>query len=109
MRKMDLLEDLEGVAVAHRRRGRGPFADAVHGQHGSALEWRGIESRRRMAQMMLAEQQPAGVEIFGKFPYLVAQQAFLKQLLLEPERDRHLERAKPARRQRDIGLEQPLE
>jgi len=62
-----------------------------------------------MAQMMLAEQQPAGVEIFGKFPYFIAQQAFLKQLFLEPERDRHLERAKSARRQRDVGLEQPLE
>ncbi len=33
MREMDLLEDLELVAVADRGRGRGPFADAVHGQH----------------------------------------------------------------------------
>ena len=67
MRKMDLLEDLEPVAVADRRRRRRPFADAVHGQHGGVLERRGIEGRRRVAQMMLAEQQLADVEILGEF------------------------------------------
>src|SRR5665811_1973545 len=49
------------------------------------------------------------VEVLGKFPEFVAQQAFLKQFLPQPERDRHLERAEPARRQRDVGLQQPLE
>ena len=62
-----------------------------------------------MAQMMLAEQQLAGVEILRKLLQFVAQQALLEQLLLEPQRDRHLERAEAARRQRDIGLQQPLE
>ena len=109
MRKMDLLEDFEAVAVADRRRGGRPFADAVHGQHGGVVVGRGVERRRRVAQMMFAEQQPADVEIFGKLADLVAQQGLLKQLFLQPQRDRHLEGAEAARRHRDVGLQQPLE
>ena len=44
MRKVDLLEDLQAVAVADRRRGRRPFADAVHGQHRRVLEGRRKEA-----------------------------------------------------------------
>ena len=62
-----------------------------------------------MAQMMLAEQQPLRVEILGEFLKLVAQQVLLKQLLPQPERDRHLEGAESARRKRDVGFQQPLE
>src|SRR3984957_3642980 len=109
MRKMDFLGYLEAIAVADPRRSGGPFADTVHGEHGRIVERRGIKRRGRMAQMMLAEQQPTLVEIAGEFPELVAQQVLLKQFLAQPERDRHLERAKSARRHRDIGFQQPLE
>ena len=62
-----------------------------------------------MAQMMFAKQQPTRVEISGEFLKLVAQQVLLKQFLLQPERDRHLEGAESARGKRDVGLQQPLE
>src|ERR1700684_1624513 len=58
---------------------------------------------------MLAEQQPAFVKIFRECPEFVTQQVLLKQLFAQPERDRHLEGGEPARRQRDVGFEQPLE
>jgi hypothetical protein len=59
--------------------------------------------------MMLGEQQPVGRNILVELLQILAQQALLEQLFLEPERDRHLERAEAPRRERNIGLEQPLE
>ena len=59
--------------------------------------------------MMLAEQQLADIEILGELLQFVAQQVFLEQLFLQPQRNRHLERAKAARRHRDVGFQQPLE
>ena len=109
MREMDLLENLELAAVAGRGRCRGPLADAVHGEYGRILERRGIEGRGRVAQMVLAEQQLGAVELRRKLLQFVREQALLEQLFLQPQRDRHLERAEAARRQRDIGLQQPLE
>ena len=41
--------------------------------------------------------------------HLLLQQALLKQLLLEPERHRHLERAEATGRIGEVGLDQPLE
>jgi hypothetical protein len=84
MRKMDFLEYFEAMAVADRRRSRRPFADAVHGQHRRMLERGGIKRRGRVAQMMLAKQQPVLVEITGVFCKFIAQQVFLKQLLAQP-------------------------
>ena len=84
MRKMDFLENFEAIAVADGRRGRGPFTDAVHGEHGRVIERRRIKGGSRVAEMMLAKQQPALVEIPGEFFELIAQQAFLKQLLPQP-------------------------
>src|ERR1700756_1653890 len=59
--------------------------------------------------MMLGEEQFVASNLFVKLLQLLAQQALLKQLFLQPQRDRHLERRKPSRRHRDIGLEQPFE
>src|SRR3954465_11421562 len=59
--------------------------------------------------MMLAEQQLGAVELGRELLQLIRKQALLEQLFLQPERDRHLEGAEAARRQRDIGLQQPLE
>ncbi len=67
------------------------------------------ERRRGMAQMMFGEQQFAGVEIRVELPEFLAQQAFLEQLFLEARQHRHLEGAEAARRQRDIGFQQPLD
>src|SRR5437016_14103190 len=62
-----------------------------------------------MAQMMFGEKQPRTIELLIEFPKLLSQQALLEQLFLQPQRNRHLEGAETCRRQRDIGLEQPLE
>src|ERR1700675_3720926 len=63
---------------------RRPFADAVHRQHRGALERRGIEGGGRVAEMMLAEQQTAGIKSFGEFLQLAAQQVFLEQFFAQP-------------------------
>jgi len=42
-------------------------------------------------------------------PEMIAQQAFLEQFFLQPDRDRLAERLKAARREGEIGLEQALE
>src|SRR5438067_6909317 len=62
-----------------------------------------------MAQMMFGEKQSCTIELLIDFLQLLSQQALLEQLFLQPQRNRHLEGAEAERRQRDIGLEQPLE
>ncbi len=59
MREVDFLEDFQRVAAPDGQRGGGPFADAVHGQHGGLLEGRGEEGAGGMAQVVLGEAQPA--------------------------------------------------
>jgi hypothetical protein len=63
MREVDFLKNFQPVAIADRRRSGGPFADAVHGQHSGAFIGRREERRRRVAQVMLAEQQLLEIEI----------------------------------------------
>ena len=107
---MDLLGHLQMVAAAEADRGRGPFADPVHGQHHRLLERRGEEGARGMALMMLGEQQPVRpIEVGSVSLELPAQQVLLEQLLLEPERDGHAERRKAPGREGEIALQQPLE
>ena len=109
MRKMDFLVissrwplPIAAEVVAHS-----PTPSMV--STAALVERRGVEGRSRVAQVMLAEQQPALVEIFRERPELVTQQVLLKQLFAQPERDRHLEGGEPARRHRDVGFQQPLE
>ena len=49
MREMDLLGDGEIAAAPDAGRTRGPFADAVHGEHRRLIERRRIEGGSRMA------------------------------------------------------------
>ena len=110
MREMQFLEYLQPVAIAGRDRGGRPLADAVHRQHGGFGERRRKKGRRGVALVMLAEQQPAPpVEIRIEGGEAIAQQAFLEQLLLQPDRYRHVEGAEAARREGDIGFDQALE
>ena len=110
MREVDLLEDLERVAVARSPptsspiRRRRPWSaprplrtarDRTPMPHGSD------DVRRTTAW-------PVSKSSSNFFEFL-AQQVLLEQLLPQPERDRHLEGAEAARRQRDIGFQQPLE
>ena len=63
-----------------------------------------------MALVMLGEQElVAPVEIGQRTPELPAQKALLKELLANPQRDRLVERAKAARREGDVSLDQALE
>src|SRR5690349_4305459 len=59
--------------------------------------------------MMFREQQSVARDLLIDLLQFLPYQTLLKQLFLEPERHRHLERAKALRRKRDIGLQQPLE
>src|SRR5579859_6108763 len=59
---------------------------------------------------MLAEEEPlVPIMVRGKALQFLAQQSLLEQLFLEPDRQRHAERGKAARREGEIGFEQPLE
>ena len=107
---MNLALDLQVAAGADRTRRRAPFADAVHRQHRRIGKWRGEERACGVAEMMLGEQQLVlPVEVRREFLQLAPQQILLKQLLANPDRDRRRERAEAARREGDVGFEQPLE
>src|SRR3984957_20952095 len=62
-----------------------------------------------MAQILRPNQHEMVDEIAGDLLELTREQVFLEQLFLEPERNRHFERAKATRRKRYIGFQQPLE
>ena len=83
VREMDFLRHLELVAASNRGRGRGPFADAVHRQHGGFLERRRKKSGSGVALMVLAKQEPVfPIEVGRECLELVAQELLLEQLLL---------------------------
>jgi hypothetical protein len=108
--EMDFLGDREVAAVPDRGRRGGPFADAVEGEHRGPLERRGIERGGRVAQMVLAEQEPRLPVEFGvRGLELVGQQRLLEQLFAQPQRQRHAKRREAARAAGEIGLEQALE
>ena len=110
MREMDLAVDLDRVVLAQPRRGRRPFADAIHRQDRRCLEGRWIEGARRMRLMMLGEHQLLVDVDLGHVPrQLVRQHLALEQLLARPHRKRGRKGAKAARRQGQVGLEQALE
>src|SRR5262249_54392962 len=60
--------------------------------------------------MMFGEQQLLfDASIRTELLQFTCEKALLEQLLLDPERQRHGEAAVAARREREVGLEQPLE
>src|SRR5215510_2487072 len=59
---------------------------------------------------MLRKEQPlVPLVIARKLPQFVAQKLLLEQLLAQPQRDRHAERSKAGRREREISLQQAFE
>src|SRR6266436_5588047 len=63
-----------------------------------------------MALMVLGEQQLALPVKTGRPRFEpLAKKVLLEQFLLDPQRHRHAKRSKPARREGEIGLEQPFE
>ena len=110
MRELDLLHHAQLAPAPERDGSGGPLADAVHGEHRGALERRRVVRARRVAEMVLGEQQPlvpvdAALDGFQ----LLQERAALEQLVLHPHRQRGAERREAARRKGEIGLEQPLE
>jgi hypothetical protein len=64
-----------------------------------------------MAQVVFGEQQPM-IEIVstsGILFQLAAKQILLEKFLPEPDRDRHLKRPKPSRRERYVSFQKALE
>ena len=110
MRKVNLLVDLEVFSFADGNRRGGPFAHAVEREDGSPVERRRVERGGCVAQMMLAEGQALRpVEIGLDGLELVGEQRLLKQLLPQPQRQRHAERREAARAVGEVGLQQALE
>ena len=108
--EVDLPRHLQRVAVADGHGSGGPFADPVHGENHRIAEGRRVERARRVRLVVLGEQQPrVPIQLRGQDAQLAAQQGFLEQLLLDPDRDRRRKGAEPARRERHRGLEQTFE
>ena len=108
--EVQLAVDREIGRRAQARRGRAPLADAVERQHQRLLERGGVEGGGRVAQVVLGKQQLGRPVMAGlDARELPGEAVLLEQLLLDPQRHRHLEGAKAARRERHVGLEQPLE
>ena len=82
--KVQFLEDLEMIAAADAGGRRGPLPHSVHGEHRRLGKGRSEKSRGRVALMMLGKQQPFDIGAGAELLELVAQENFLKQLLLEP-------------------------
>src|SRR4029078_5098962 len=78
-------------------------------KNGCAVEWRGKEGARCVAQMMLAEQQLRPVEAAIDVAQLAGQQRALKQLLAQPDRHGHEKLTEAARRRGQVSFKQPLE
>src|SRR2546427_9318402 len=110
MGKVNLFLDLETVPLPDRgRRGR-PLAHAVHREHDGLSERRREERTRRMAEMVLAEEQLLVPDpVASDFAELFEQQVLEEKLLPQPQGDRHTEGPEPARREGQVGLEQALE
>ena len=109
VREVDLVRDVQLAPVADRERGGGPLAHAVHGQHRGALERRGIERARRVAQVVLGEDQLRLPVLVAQLLQLLEDGGALEQLVLHPQRQRLAERGEALGREREVGLEQPLE
>jgi hypothetical protein len=110
VREVDLAVDVDGVAVAEAGRGRGPLADAVHGEDGRGLEGRGIERAGRVRLVVLGEHQLVGdVDAGHVARQVVAQHLALEELLARPNGEGGGKRAKAARGECEVGLEQALE
>ena len=110
MRKVDLLSELEPIVRSETgRRGR-PLAHPVHGQHGRLLEGRGEEGARGMALMVLGEEEPPPPVEGGDVRLeRLREQELLKQLLPEPQRNRHGKGRESSRGEGQIRLEKTLE
>ena len=111
MREVNFLCDRERIAGSRRKRRRRPFADAVHRQDRRVLVGRGKKRRRRVTDVMLGEQDFSRLDLHA-VEYVgqrVADQRFLKQLVLDPHRHRRRETLEAPRRKGEIGLENALE
>src|SRR5256885_16538620 len=107
MREMDLLVHLEFPPFALRHRSRGPFADPVHGEYGGAFKGRGIKRARRVAKMVLGEEQALlPVDAALQVLQLLQDRAALEELVLHPHGKRGAEGGETFWREPGIGFEQ---
>src|ERR1035438_2041222 len=107
MREMDLAEQLELPPSADAEAGCGPFTHAAHREDGGGLERAREEGASGVALMMFGEEElsvPFGIHR----PEALQEHGSLKQLLLDPNRHRRLERGEAAGRKTQVGFNQPL-
>ncbi len=104
VREAHLLEHLELRAAAHAHGGGGPLARAVEGEHRRLLEGRAVEARRRVAHVVVREQQLAPGDA-----QLLEDQAAYPELLLHPGQHGLAEDLHAAREGREGREQQALE
>ncbi len=103
--ELDVIEQADAVPLANADRRRAPLAHPVEGDDRRLVEGAGEERAGGMAFMVVGEDQPCPGRPTDSLP----QGPPHVQLLLEPDRHGQPEAPKPARRVRQIGLDQPLE
>src|SRR5688572_21353102 len=101
MRKVNLLVHHQPIAIADRSRCGCPLSNSVHRQHSSLIERRREEGAGGMTQVVLTEEQPS-VPALVELSQLLLQHILEKQLLPQPQRNRHTEGIEPARRESEI-------
>jgi hypothetical protein len=78
----DLLDHFQPVVASERDRARGPLADAVEGEHCGGAERRRKEGARRVAEMVLTEDQPVAPVVVGPVRAQLVLQEVLEEKLL---------------------------
>ena len=110
VRKVDLATHFQRVCVAVGKRRRRPLSHAVHREHHRLVERRREIRARRVAEVVLGEEQPL-LDILTRAACakLLREQILEEELLAQPHRDRHAEGLEAARSKREVGLQQSLE
>ena len=98
------MAQLDSVATAAAHGGRGPFANAVHGEDGRLLEGTGKEGAGGVGLMVLAEDIALLIALSKPPIHLPGEPQFLS----EPERHGQGEGAEAGGSKAQIGLEQTL-
>jgi hypothetical protein len=105
MRELDLLRQLDAVPAAHAERRGAPLADAVERENRRLVEWARKKRAGRVALVVIGKRDrrlDLRAEVF-------ADDLRQPDLFFQPDGNRHAEALDAGRRERQVGLYEPLE
>src|SRR5256885_15324676 len=104
MRKLELLQKPDPIALARAKRSGAPFAHAIDCKDRSGIERARKECAGSVAFVMVCEYDSRLRRLFE----MLSQSAAGIKLLLEPDRHRDSKAPEPARCVREVSLEQAI-